>query len=272
MNPSGSLGAKLAFGTGYKAGWDTITAVDLDEVRCVNPFTPARVSSLKSRYPNQSFAAYVYDTRSRCVFEMNPNARLRTASVFKVMVMAGTLLEAQNAGRPITAWERSQLLPMITQSANEPVRALWRHFGASPWFREQAMNFDLDETTAVGDTESTWGRTTTSAEDQANLIRQVLLGHWGPLRAGYRAVAWDLMTSVVSSQRWGITKGVPAGWTVAQKNGFAGHIANSAGFVQAPHSSHGYVIVVLSNGWSTWTRGVAVVEEIAGWVSAELAR
>ncbi len=30
MNPSGSLGAKLAFGTGYKAGWSTITAVDLN--------------------------------------------------------------------------------------------------------------------------------------------------------------------------------------------------------------------------------------------------
>ena len=30
MNSSGSLGSKLASGTGYKAGWSTITPVDLN--------------------------------------------------------------------------------------------------------------------------------------------------------------------------------------------------------------------------------------------------
>jgi beta-lactamase class A len=202
---------------------------------------------------------------------MNPEKRLRTASVFKVMVMAGTLLDAQSDGRPLTSWERSQLVPMITESANAPVRALWRHFGGSPWFRDQTRIFGLEDTIAVGDGEGVWGRTTTSAEDQVDLLRQVLLGEWGPLRSQYRAEAWDLMTSVVRSQTWGVTEGVPAGWTVAQKNGFAGHIANSVGFVQAPRSDEGYVIAVLSNGWSDWTRGAAVVEEIAGWVSATLA-
>lgn len=60
--------------------------------------------------------------------------------------------------------------------------------------------------------------------------------------------------------------------TTAQKNGFAGHIANSVGFVQEPDSGEGYVVAVLSNWWSHWERGVPVVEEISGWVSAELAR
>lgn len=237
-----------------------------------DPFTAGRVDALERRYPGQAFTAYVYDTRTGCAYWMNPDARLRTASVFKVLVMAGTLLEAQRDGRGLTSWERSQLEPMITESANPPVRALWRSFGASPWFRRQVENFGLEQTRSVGDTQSVWGRTTTSAKDQADLIRQVLLGHGGVLRPEYRAEAWDLMTSVVPSQTWGITKGVPDGWTVAQKNGFAGHIANSVGFVQAPGSEEGYVIAVLSNGWPTWTRGVGAVEQIAGWVSAELAR
>lgn len=64
--------------------------MDLDHYVCGSPFTPERVASLWRRYPNQSFAAYAYDTRSGCVYEMNPGARLRTASVFKVVVMAGT--------------------------------------------------------------------------------------------------------------------------------------------------------------------------------------
>ena len=237
-----------------------------------DPFTQARISGLESRYPRQAVTAYAYDTRTGCAYWMNPNERLRTASVFKVMVMAGTLLEAQDDARLPTSFERSQLEPMITESANSPVRALWRSFGGSPWFRRQADNFGLDETSPVGDLEGVWGRTMTSAKDQADLIRQVLLGDWGPLGQRYRDEAWELMTSVVTSQTWGVTEGVPADWTVAQKNGFAGHIANSVGFVQEPTSEEGYVIAVLSNGWSNWERGVDAVEEIAGWVSAELAR
>jgi beta-lactamase class A len=266
----GRISAPLQGGS-YSTGWTSVSAVDLDEVRCANePFTSARVSALEARYPAQSFTAFVYDTRSGCVYRMNPGERLRTASVFKVMVMAGTLLEAQNDGRPLTAWERSQLGPMITVSANSPVRALWRSFGGSPWFTRQTQIFGLDQTNSVGDTQGVWGRSTTSAEDQVELIRQVLLGDWGPLREEYRDEAWDLMTSVVSSQTWGVTAGVPNGWTVAQKNGFAGHIANSVGFVQAPDSEEGYVIAILSNGWPSWQSGVPAVEEIARWVSGEL--
>lgn len=236
-----------------------------------DPFTASRVNGLESRYPGQDFTAYAFDTRSGCAYWMNPDARLRTASVFKVMVMAGTLLEAQGEGRELTSWERSRLVPMITESANQPVRDLWNHFGGAPWFRNQALIFDLDDTTTVGDYESVWGRTTTSAKDQADLIRQVLLGDHGPLTDSYRAEAWDLMTALVPSQTWGVTNGVPNTWTVAQKNGFAGHIANSVGFVQAPGSTEGYVVVVMTNWWSDWHQGVPVVEEIAGWLSSELA-
>jgi hypothetical protein len=237
-----------------------------------DPFTGSRERSLQRRYPGQSFTAYAYDTRTGCAYWLNPEDRLRTASVFKVMVMAGTLFEAQSDGRAVSSWEQAQLLPMITESADDPVRALWSHFGGSPWFRRQATRFGLSQTTTVGDSESGWGRTTTSAKDQGDLIRQVLLGDWGPVDESYRLHAWDLMTSVVPGQRWGITKGVPRGWVVAQKNGFAGHIANSVGFVRHPSGVDGYVVAVLSDGWSSWSRGVPVVEEISGWVSESLAR
>ena len=236
------------------------------------PFTAARADSLDRRFPNQSFTAYAYDTRTGCAYWMSPEARLRTASVFKVMVMAGTLLEAQSEGRAMSSWERSQLVPMITESANNPVRALWDHFGGSPWFRRQAKLFGLTQTSTVGDSETGWGRTTTSAKDQGDLIRQVLLGDWGPIDETYRDYAWNLMTSVVPSQTWGVTEGVPSGWVVAQKNGFAGGVANSVGFVRHPGGADGYVIVVLTNGWSTWERGVPTVNEISGWVSGTLAK
>ncbi len=236
------------------------------------PFTAERAGSLDRRFPNQSFAAYAYHTSTGCAYWMNPEARLRTASVFKAMVMAGTLYEAQSDGRGVSSWERSQLVPMITESANNPVRALWNHFGGSPWFSRQAKLFGLTQTSTVGDSETGWGRTSTSAKDQGDLIRQVLLGDWGPIDQTYRDYAWDLMTSVVPSQTWGVTEGVPSGWVVAQKNGFAGGVANSVGFVRHPDSVEGYVVVVLTNGWSAWERGVPTVNEISGWVSGALAK
>jgi Beta-lactamase enzyme family len=236
-----------------------------------NPFTASRVRSLEAAHPHQKFTAYAFDTRTGCAYWMNPDQRLKTASVFKVMVMSGTLLEAQDDGRSVSSYEMSRLVPMITESANQPVRDLWSHFGGSPWFRRQTEIFGMTQTRAVGDGAGAWGTSTTSALDQANLIRQVLLGQWGPLQPAYRDQAWDLMTSVIPAQRWGVTKGVPSGWTVAQKNGFAGSTTNSIGFVRAPGSQDGYVIAVLSNGWSGWEKGVSTVEQIAGWVSGELA-
>jgi beta-lactamase class A len=235
-----------------------------------DPFTAARVEDLAGRFPHQSSTAYVYDTRSGCAYWMNPERRLRTASVFKVMVMAGTLLEGQVGGRGPTAWEMAQMTPMIAESADDPVRALWSSFGGSPWYRRQARVFGLADTVTVGDRESGWGRTTTTAKDQGDLIRQVLLGDWGPLDESHRSVASRLMTSVVPAQTWGITRGVPGSWSVAQKNGFAGGVANSVGFVEDP-AGGGYVIVILTNGWPTWSRGVATVEQISGWVSSLLA-
>ena len=235
-----------------------------------DPFTAGRVSSLELRYPGRSFTAHVFDTKTGCAFSMNQEARQPSASVFKVMVMAGTLYEAQLTNRGVSEWEMSQLTPMITESANDPVRALWRHFGGSPWFIRQAGLFGMEETMPVGDTEAGWGRTTTSARDQADLIRQVLLGHFGPLAAPYRELAWFLMTSVVPTQTWGIRTGVPEGWVVAQKNGFAGGVANSVGFVRHPDGDGGYVIAVLTSGWSSWAAGVPTVNEISGWVSEAL--
>ncbi|MGH8912220.1 MAG: serine hydrolase, partial [Acidimicrobiia bacterium] len=116
-----------------------------------------------------------------------------------------------------------------------------------------------------------WGRTRTSGLDQANLLRQVLLGEWGPLDSAGRDLALGLMTSVVPSQTWGVTAGVPAGRLVAQKNGFAAGTTNSVGVIHDAGGDPDYVVVVLTFGWPTWEVGVPVVEEIASWVAASLA-
>lgn len=226
-------------------------------------FTNEVVAQLAADYPGKLLTAWVHDLRSGCDYSFNPGNRQRTASVFKVMVMAGTLLEAQGEARTVTDWEMSQLQPMITQSTNEPVRALWNNFGGSPWFSQQREIFGLGQTRVGADDGSSWGLTTTSARDQVNLLRQVLVGQWGPLESEYRAVALDLMTSVVSSQTWGVSAGVPSGWTVALKNGFAGAVINSVGWIDEPGSSPGYVVAILTQGWPDHPTGIKAVERIS---------
>lgn len=237
-----------------------------------DPFTHARVDELDDRYPNQSITAHVYDTRTGCHYRLNPENRQRTASVFKVMVMAGTLLEAQEEGRDVSDWELSQLDPMITESANGPVRALWWAYGASPWFSRQVDIFGLGDTTAIGDDGSARGLTTTSAADQVDLLRQTLLTEWGPLDGTQVGVAVELMTSVVASQTWGVTAGVPDGWVVAQKNGFAGITINSVGWVDEPGTSNGYLVAILSQGWPDHPSGIEAVERVNRWVASALAK
>ncbi|HLU30701.1 MAG TPA: serine hydrolase [Acidimicrobiia bacterium] len=247
-----------------------VVAVFAPDLCRENPFPASRVAGIERDHPGIQFTAHVIDLDSGCAYGFNSDHRQETASVFKVMVMAGTLLEAQNGGRQPSGWERSQLETMIRQSANEPVRNLWRSFGGSPWFRDQARLFAMGETRVQGDDGGVWGRTTTSAYDQAQLLRQVLLDAPGPLEAVGRRTALELMAGVVESQTWGVTAGVPAAWTVAQKNGFAGLTTNSVGVIYDPEMEPDYVLAILSFGWSDWRSGVESVEEIAAWAAESL--
>lgn len=243
----------------------TTTSVVDAQPRCrPDPFADSVVDNLENRFRGRLISAHVYDTRTGCEYSLNPANRNRTASVFKVMVMAGTLLEAQDAQREVTEREMRLMAPMITRSTNNEVRILWRDFGGQDWFRQTADAFEMEDLDIVGDFNTRpWGRTRTSASDQVALLRQVLLGEWGPLEDEYRSVALDLMSSVVPEQTWGVTAGVPQEWSVAQKNGFAGGIVNSVGWVDEPGPSNGYVVAIMSEGSASISAGIPVVEAIS---------
>jgi hypothetical protein len=239
----------------------------------MDPFTPALAASLAAQWPGQRFTASVYDERSGCQFDLRPDLRLTTASVLKVEVMAGILLRAQSQGRPLSAQEQSLIEPMITQSHDAPTNVLWQSLGGAAGMTALDNVFGLTDTTQIG---PQWGVTVTSARDQVHLLRQVLVGDFGPIGPAYRADALYYMTHVIPAQRWGITAGVPAGWTVANKNGFASSVCcvwriNSTGVVYDP-SGGGYVIAILSDHWPDQPTGVAAVETVSRAVAAKLAQ
>jgi Beta-lactamase enzyme family len=228
-----------------------------------NPLPPDLATELAYGYPGRRFTAVVTD-RSGCTYSMNPSYRIGTASVVKLEFMAGVLLLAQQQGRGLTQWEQDQLWPMITQSANDPATALWNYLGQDPGMQQIDAAFGLTDTQHAG---GVWGLTTTSAADQARLVSEVIPGMGGPLTAPYRAIARYYMTNVILEQRWGASAGVPFGWVVSQKNGFAGSQCcnwriNSVGWVERPDGT-GWAISVLTDGWPTEQEGINAIQSVS---------
>ncbi len=241
--------------------------------RCagVDPFTPALKSDVARRFPGHHMTATAYDTRSGCTWRLNPGTQVTTASVIKVEVGTGVLLRAQREGRGLTSGEQARLTPMITESSNGPTTELWTSLGGAPAMAQLDRTFGLRDTRQAG---PVWGLTSTTADDQVHLLRQVVLGEGGILDAAHRAPLVQAMGSVVPSQRWGVTAGAPAGTVVLQKNGFAasaccGWRINSVGVVE--HVGGPIVMAVLSDGWGSMAQGIPAIESVAQAVNNSVA-
>ena len=234
-----------------------------------NPFTKGFGAYVAQRWPRNRISAAVYDDATGCEYTYRPDHRLTTASVIKIEIMAAVLLRAQRAGRGLTQWEQDRIWPMITESANTPASELWNSLGGVPAMAAFERELGLTETVAAG---PTWGLTTTSASDRNRVLRQVLLGEYGPLDATSRAIARSYMLKVVPSQRWGATAGVPTGWSVPLKNGFfdsrcCNWRINTSAVVERPDGTN-YALTVLSDGWSSDTPGIEAVQLVSRVVNA----
>jgi beta-lactamase class A len=250
----------------------TPAAAESDPCAAANPFPPAFGVVVEATWPGHRITAAVLDVRTGCAYGFRPSERVTTASVLKVELYAGILLRAQSQGRWLTSSEAAGAWPMITESANPPASTFFSSLGGARGVDALSRTFGMSETGGA----NPWGLTVTSAADQVHLLDQVVVGRSGPLSAPYRQALVDAMRNVVPSQRWGIGAGLPPGWTVTLKNGFAdsrccGWRTNSVGYVQPPDGGPGYVVAVLTDGWSSQAEGVAVVEWIARAVSMRLA-
>ena len=214
--------------------------------------------------------AAVHDDRTGCWYHLRRGQRVSTASVVKIEVMAATLLRAQDQGRPLTRSEGDRIGAMIRTSDNAATTSLWRDLGG---VRAMQSYWDRLGLTQTDETEPYWGLTSTTAEDQAVFIERLMQGGV-PLDHDRRGLAWLYLRDIRADQRWGVRAGVPAGWEVGHKNGFAGSACcgwrvNSVGYVADP-AGGGYSIAVLSDGWASMEQGIPMVETVARQVAASL--
>ncbi|MET9082320.1 serine hydrolase [Streptomyces sp. NPDC004237] len=186
-----------------------------------------------------------------------------TASIVKVDILATLLLQAQDAGRHLTATEKAYATKMIENSDNTSASQLWDVIGKAAGLDAANKRFGLTET--EGGDGALWGLTQTTAADQLTLLQQVF-GDDSKLSGASRSYIQGLMKTVESDQRWGVSAAAD-GSEYALKNGWLARSTtglwdvNSIGRVTVDGAD--YLVAVLSKGTVSQAKGIAVVEGAA---------
>ncbi|MFJ9817189.1 serine hydrolase [Streptomyces sp. NPDC101151] len=190
-------------------------------------------------------------------------AAFDTASIVKVDILATLLLQAQDAGRELTATEQAHATKMIEISDNASATALWHTIGRASGLDAANKRFGLRSTS--GGSGDLWGLTQTTAEDQLVLLQQVF-GESSQLGAASRTYVQGLMKRVEADQQWGVSAAA-AGSSWALKNGWLPRgttglwDVNSIGRVTVDGAD--YLVAVLSRGTVSQAKGIALVEAAA---------
>jgi hypothetical protein len=237
----------------------------------VSPF--ARLG-LRSYLASRSghVAAALYNPRTRRTWLLHPRSAPQfTASIVKVEIMGTALREAEAAGTGLPVTERALMPSMIENSDNDSATALLHAVGGPSAVARFDRSAGLTDTTPStlalipGTDLPGWGLTTTTALDEVTLLSNFAYRSQ-VLSDASRKYGLALMEHVEADQDWGVSGGVPAGTTVALKNGWlpvrsAGWQVNSIGWI----SGHGrnYVLAVLTDGSPTEAYGIATIEAIA---------
>jgi Beta-lactamase enzyme family len=201
----------------------------------------------------ESFA--LVDERGR-LHGYRARARAPSASLLKAMALVAYLNHGEVRRRELRDADRRLLGPMIRRSDNATASAVLRTVGPRRLYHlaERAGMKDFSFAWPI------WGHSTTSARDQARFFfridRLVVRRH--------RRYALRLLASIVPSQRWGIPRAKPPGWSIHFKGGWGsgtGLVTHQSALLRS--GSRRIALSVLtrwnpSHGYGTRTiRGVA---------------
>ncbi|MFB8234943.1 serine hydrolase [Kitasatospora purpeofusca] len=192
-----------------------------------------------------------------------PGHDFATASIVKLDILAALLLRTQDLGSTPTAAQRGLATTMIENSDNDSATGLWEEIGADTGLDAANARFGLTATEAGQD--GYWGLTSTTADDQLRLLRQVFTED-SLLSPASRAYIQELLDQVEEDQRWGVGAAasdggyeVKNGWLPRDTDGL--WVINSIGRVE--RDGHELLIAVVSDGNPTDTDGMDLVESVA---------
>ncbi len=242
-----------------------------------DPFDEAWVASYLGALGGAHVAAAVEDVSSGCTFRFGATDTFPTVSTAKVEIMGALFLSLQDRGvTSLDPGTAALVQAMITVSDNDAADTLYDALGGAGALDAYGRRLGLTVTAAGA---YSWGGIATTPDDQVRLLHTMLVGG-GALDAGWVAQAQAFMGSVDPSQAWGVSAGVPAGSTVALKNGWLYNDGsywgpsdawrvNSTGMVTLP-SGRRYLLAVYGNTWSTMSAAVAAIEQVSTQVAGAM--
>ncbi|WP_281260430.1 transglycosylase domain-containing protein [Pseudosporangium ferrugineum] len=209
------------------------------------------------------FTVSVVDRRTGKRYDYRGDARLESASVIKVELLAALLLRAQDEGRTLTATEKGRVAKMIKASDNGTAKKVYHSIGGPAGLQEACERLGLRDT----EPDEQFGLTRTTARDQTRMML-ALAEAGSPLTERSRTAALQLMSSVNADQNWGISAASLDGERVALKNGWLARsaennrwIINSTGRITGDKTD--VAVSVLSHGHRGQQTGIEVVEHVA---------
>jgi hypothetical protein len=240
-------------------------------VRPADPLSGAAASSATSR--SGSLLAAVYDVRTGQSWHLGDGPAQAEASVVKLDILE-TLLARQGSSA-LSAGDESLSQSMIEDSDNDAATSLWDEAGGAPGIGAYNDSAGLTGTTpsacvtCAGFAWPGWGLTTTVPADQLALLKQLIVPGPRPLLSGaQRSYALSLMENVAADQRWGVSGGIPAGVTVALKNGWlpltganTDWQVNSVGWVSG--DGRDYLIAVFTTGNPSMQYGIDTINALS---------
>jgi Beta-lactamase enzyme family len=267
--PAGSAQPPSLTGTSSPASGERSRAAS--PAKHADPLSGAAASYAAGR--SGTVLAAVYDVRTGQAWRLGDGPAQAEASVVKLDILE-TLL-AREDGTALSPADQSLSQSMMEDSDNDSATSLWDEAGGAAGIGAYNDRAGLTRTTpsacvtCSGFAWPGWGLTTTVPYDQLTLLKQLIAPGPHPLLSGAeRTYALSLMENVAPGQRWGVSGGVPAGVTVALKNGWlplndanTDWQVNSVGWVSG--EGRDYLIAVLTTGSPTEQYGIDTTDALS---------
>ena len=270
-SPAGSSPAG-ASGVGTSAAAPSSGGTHAVDSQHPDPFSAAVDGYLAGR--SGTVLAAVYDVRTGQSWRLGDGPAQDEASVVKLDILE-TLLSA-SGGTGLSSDDQGLAEQMIEDSDNDAATSLWYDAGGTAGVAAYNDKVGLTRTTPSDCVVCAdfpwpgWGLTTTVPYDQITLLKQLI--EPGPtLTSGERQYALSLLENVTPGQAWGVSGGVPAGVTVALKNGWlplnddnTDWQINSEGWVSG--DGRDYLVSVLTTGNPSEQYGIDTIGELSAMI------
>jgi beta-lactamase class A len=194
----------------------TKSTVDADDL------ATAKSARIIESLPTGSVSVAATNLDTGQTYSFGATGGMVTASIVKLDLLEVQLLQHQRAGATLDADEDADAVAMIEHSDNSAAESVFEDIGGRDALDAANPDLGVSTTSTVPGQSDYWGLTTTSAQDQVVLLRNLAAAGSSPLSAAARSYALKLLRNVESDQAWGAPAAADPDTRVAVKNGWLG--------------------------------------------------